>query len=417
MTNESCTNKLLIRQIRGTCWANAVMTALFYSDGMAQILKDKSKNWKKTKSLEIIRDILEKQHNKTQGKLKHSEQDYSKFFEDFQPETLLKALHIEDPKLFEHDPDKKDGYFSGRYLYKVMKYLGISNFHLLDALETPSLNKYDLYYGQYNVMDMVNGYKKFRKATEPQVKEYFAETPDVLLIMTKKTSDKQFYPSYYRKDSNITFNEKIVYNGHVYIADSMILSNYNQYLCHKGHEIAGVTCGKHRYMYNGWIARTIDTGITEKIFRKVPCALMKHDWLDMSKTGFCIDASKCNLKFNANAQKEAQDICFSFSKGPRNYVYIREDLLKPKQIPVKLKEPHPQPQDIPKNPQDIPKKPQDIPKKPQKIPVKLKDPKLKDPKLKDQKTCPDGKILNPATNRCVDINGKLGKELLQKIKA
>lgn len=28
-----------------------------------------------------------------------------------------------------------------------------------------------------------------------------------------------------------------------------------------------------------------------------------------------------------------------------------------------------------------------------------------------EKNCPDGKILNPATGRCVDINGKLGKQL------
>jgi len=386
MTSESnCTDKLLIRQIRGTCWANAVMTALFYSDGSIQLLKEKSKHWKKTKSLEIIKDILEKQNNKTQGKLKHEDQDYSKFFEDFQPEALLKALHIEDPKLFEHDPDKQDGYFSGRYLYKVMNYLGISNFHLLDALETPSLNKYDLYYGQYNVMDMVNGYKKFRKATEPQVKEYFAETPDVLLIMTKKASDKKFYPSYYHKDSNLIFNEKIVYNGHTYIADSMIMSNYNQYLCHKGHEIAGVTCGKNRYMYNGWIARTIDPGMQnqKKIFRKVPCALMKHDWLDRSKTGFCIDLKKCDLRFNATQQQEASDLCFSFAKGPRNYIYIREDLLKPK----------PKPKKIPPNPQEIPEKPE---------------------KTQKTKSCPEGKILNPASGRCVDINGKIGKQLSSK---
>lgn len=32
------------------------------------------------------------------------------------------------------------------------------------------------------------------------------------------------------------------------------------------------------------------------------------------------------------------------------------------------------------------------------------------------KVCPEGKILNPTTNRCVLINGKIGKQLLQNIK-
>jgi hypothetical protein len=121
----------------------------------------------------------------------------------------------------------------------------------------------------------------------------------------------------------------------------------------------------------------------KKIFRKVPCALMKHDWLDRSKTGFCIDLKKCDLRFNATQQQEASDLCFSFAKGPRNYIYIREDLLKPK----------PKPKKIPPNPQEIPEKPE---------------------KTQKTKSCPEGKILNPASGRCVDINGKIGKQLSSK---
>ena len=310
--SDTCINRNLIRQITGSCWFNAVLAALFHSDGMLFLLKEKMKTWKKNKSLDIISDIINKHEN-------HKNKEYLKFFEDFKPETLLKELHKENPKLFEHDPDKAEGYFSGRYLYKVMNYLSISNFHILDALDTSIAHKYDLYYGQYNVMDLVNGYKKFKKATEKDVINYFSQIPEVLLIMTKKGSDKHFYPGYYYKEK-VEFKEKIRYNGHTYVADSMILSNYNQYLCKKGHEIAGVTCKNNRYMYNGWIARTIDTGITKKIFRKVPCALMKHDWLDNKKTGFCIDVAKCDLKFKANAILEKKDLCFSFGKGPRNYI-------------------------------------------------------------------------------------------------
>jgi hypothetical protein len=153
-------------------------------------------------------------------------------------------------------------------------------------------------------------------------------------------------------------------------------------------------------MYNGWIARTIDSGISSKIFRKVPCALMQHDWLDRTKPGFCIDARKCDLDFNTNAKKAQTELCFSFGKGPRNYVYIREDLLAgKKKIKVALKKDTEVKKEV----------------KAQKKVKETKSPKVVSEKKVELKSkeCPEGKILNPKTGRCVDVNGKIGKEILK----
>lgn len=376
----SCTDKLLIKQISGTCWANAVMTSLFYSDHMKKLIKYHMKTWKNTKSLEIIKDIIFKQEN-------HTKNDYIKFFDTFKPEILLKTLHLEDSKYFEHNPDVKSGYVSGAYIHKLLKYIGITNFHILDTFDN------NLYYGQYNKTERIikdnKIYKSFGKSTKTEVSKYFSENPEVLVIMTKKSSDKQFYPDYYLNKDNFELDTKIVYNNHVYVVDSMTMANYNQYLCHKGHEICGITCDNDRYVYNGWVARTIDTGISEKIFRKVPCSLMKHDWMDKNdktKDSFCIDVAKCDLKYNKDKKEESKELCFSFGKGPRNYIYIREDLIKKSEkIKVILK--------------PVIVKPVIV------KPVVVKPPKK-------EINCPDGKILNPKTGRCIDINGKIGKLLV-----
>ena len=55
--------------------------------------------------------------------------------------------------------------------------------------------------------------------------------------------------------------------------------------------------------------------------------------------------------------------------------------------------------------------------KPQEPKVKPQEPKVKpqEPKVKP-KECPEGQILNPVTNRCVDKKGAIGKKLLKNIK-
>ena len=73
----------------------------------------------------------------------------------------------------------------------------------------------------------------------------------------------------------------------MYIMDSVILSNYNNEI--GGHAIAGITCNNQKYVYNGWTKYTNDPGLANKKnqeqfysssnnkYRK-PCELMKHSW-------------------------------------------------------------------------------------------------------------------------------------------
>jgi len=233
-------------------------------------------------------------------------------------------------------------------------------------------------------MQMKGTQKIYSKATEADVESYLERIPDVLMIMTKKQADSKFYPEYYYH-SNQEFSPTLTYNGVEYIVDSLILANYNT-SC-GGHEIAGVTCNGQRYMYNGWLNTTKDAAMKKQVFNKLPCPLMKYDWTKKTQN-FCLDTKKCRLHFGDKSKEEHAHMCFNFSRGSRIYTYIRKDLLLP-----------------------VPKKPIVVkPKTPS--PVELpKQPTLVKTETYSKKVCPEGKILNPKTGRCVKKDGKIGKSL------
>lgn len=399
-----CSKVITVPQYVGSCWFNAVMMAIFYSQGIRTLLLKNMELWSndKIKANKIMKDILEKNYT-------HINNEHLKFFEKFKPQVLLKELHKADPDLFEFNPAKGEGYFSGRYLYKLLNYLRVDNFLILDAIADHKRDRYNLYYGQYNVMKVnpknINE-KMYWTATKDEIKKQFSKNPDLLLIMTKRDSDIQYYPDYYYNFQTY-FDPVIEYNGMKYVADSMIISNFNQNICKSGHEICGITCEKERYMYNGWMKRTIDKAKTEesssKVFSDIPCSLMKHDWLDRDKKSFCIDLKNCDLSDYKDHKIEKKEVCFKYTVGPRNYIYIREDLLSKKKIAIKTK----------KMPEKTGEKllGKTAEKTLEKTGEKLLEKTTK--KVQTDKNCPSGKILNPKTNRCVNIDGKIGKSLVK----
>jgi hypothetical protein len=369
-----CNKSLTIFQTSGTCWFNAILMAIFYSDGMRKLLIPRIKKWTTINSpKQIIKDIVLKHHVNISDK-------HIKFFKKFKPEILLKELYLDNPEIFNFNPDKGEGYFAGRYFTKLLKYLDINDISLLDAIKSSEGKGYNkLFYSQYNIVkDTKNPMKKIygKPSTIKETNIYLSKTPEVLIIMTKKESDIKFYPSHYYK-STLQFNEEIIYNGIKYVADSLLLANFNQQQCKKGHEIAGVTCNNKRYMYNGWTSQTADVGISGELKQKIPCSLMPHDWLDYTKSGFCINMKKCDLFFDINEKIKNKQLCFSYTKGPRIFTYIRKDLLE----------------------------------KIDKVLIKKKDEINKVPNIVI-KECPPGKVLNPITNRCINI--KIDKVLIKK---
>lgn len=367
--NNKCLDRVTIAQEGPTCWFNALMTVLLYSDGMRDLILKNMPKWSKsaahTQIARIITDYFNHENPKDQG------ETYEKAQSVLKPHTLLENLHKEAPSQFEFDPNLHQGYSPKYYLHKLLKYLHVEDYiHLVTHANTNML-----YYGDYNLLDKIKfrygrPNKYFKDIDKNKVLDELSRTPKVLFV----TKDKRTaFPSHYATNQHLNLSSMITYNNQKYKLDSLMLSNFNQLECKMGHEIAGITCNGDRYLYNGWFGRTKDRGNTDKILAKVPCSFMKHDWLDTSKGDFCLDPRRCFIKYDTEPKKQ---LCFSYSKGERTYIFVRVDDGDPNQ-------------NAPKDSEDV---------------TKAADSKPK---------CPPEKVLNPVTGRCVNRDGKIGKQLLK----
>ncbi len=132
-------------------------------------------------------------------------------------------------------------------------------------------------------------------------------------------------------DSNIkqsiqSMEEQIFYRGVEYNLDSVILGDIKENnMYDSSHIIAGITCKKKRYVYNGWTRSSMDPVMaTTEITRKIPCELMKQDWNVNDDVDYCLNSINCKLDLLTN-KKENTRLCFNFSKGSRTLIYVRKN--------------------------------------------------------------------------------------------
>tara|TARA_B110001450_G_scaffold144883_2_gene135487 strand:+ start:2141 stop:3523 length:1383 start_codon:yes stop_codon:yes gene_type:complete len=399
--------------------------ALLYSDESRKLLLEKSKKWnKKIKIYNTISYIL---HNKYLRTDKIYE-DYI-YFDKIRPEYILKELHKYNSKKFVFDPikNKKVGFKSALYIRKLYKLLGIKVLFL--DYDNYSNKLYYSFYNNVKVKEISNNYIKLDHnfKTKKTIEKY-CKDPDIIIIhIDQNHVPYNNYPNDYKfnneKFKNILINlknnkENINYNNCEYINDSILLSNWNKSV--GGHSIAGITCKCDKYVYNGWTRSTVDPNmknIWQKVVRgnkvfyynkflnksvyekdlpsnamvlkdaSIPCELMKYNWNpnDDKDDDFCLNRKKCSLDFLSTMK----DLCFSFNKGSRELIYIKKE--KNSKINIK-KNKCPDGKIINpltnrcikiKNINNIPKK----------------------SLSKPEKKCPEGKIINPKTGRCIkDIN-------------
>jgi len=417
---DKCDNVITLKQYGPTCWFNSILMAVLYSDESRKLLLKKSKKWnKKILIFKTLKHILEKKYFRSNNIYK----DYE-YFDKIRPEYILEKLYKYNKKKFPFNPKiKKGGYASALYIRKIYKLLG-AKVLFLDYKEDL------LYYSKYN-NTVVNSLvvKKGPKivfgvkfVSKEKVLEKF-ENPDVIIINFTKSIINNI-PEYYKvhKDSPfyniVSFNDKVAIEGINYIQDSVILSNWNRTEI-GGHSIAGIKCKDNKYVYNGWTRGTIDIHLQNVNFTKedydkeklwvskvinkkvvyvnvknnlivdnlpadgiivsdnihIPCELMKYDWNVKQNSEFCINKKECLLDAHSNKSikeiinKDKNELCFSFNRGSRLLIYVKKNSTN----------------------------------------VSEKD--------KREKECPEGKVLNPLTNRCINIKSinKLAKKSLSKM--
>ena len=415
-----CDNVITLKQYGPTCWFNSILMAVLYSEESRKLLLKKSKTWNnKVLIFKTLKHILEKKYLRSNNIYN----DYA-YFDKIRPEYILEQLYKYNKNKFTFNPKKKKGgYVSALYIRKIYKLLGVKVLFL-------DLKDNLLYYSKYNNTFVNNSIIKkaytvnigFKFVSKEKVLEKF-ENPDIIIInFTKSFINK--IPEYYKVPINspfykiVSLDDEVIINKINYVQDSVLLGNWNKTEI-GGHSIAGIKCKGEKYVYNGWTRSTIDIHLQNVNFTKydydnerlwvsevvdkkiiyinfknnkvvdklpidgilvsnninIPCELMKYDWDVGKNSEFCINIKECLLDTHSDKsikdiiKKNKNELCFSFNKGPRILIYVSKNSIN-----------------------DIIGE-------------------------KDKKKCPEGKVLNPLTNRCINIKSinKLAKESLSKI--
>jgi hypothetical protein len=432
MSQNICKNVITLKQYGPTCWFNSILMALLYSDNSRELLLKKSILWNdKILIFKTIKHLLYKKYLRTSNTFK----DYL-YFDKITPEYILDKLYKHNSKKFIFNPKKNKSYLSSIYIRKVYKLLGVKVLYL-------DLYENNLYYSLFNNVsarfDSNNAIiLKWKYVSSEKINEKF-DKPDVIIVNIDDI--KKIYPCYYKipidsQFNNISkLNDTCKINNMEFKQDSVLLGNWNKNEKVIGHAIAGIKCKGHKFVYNGWTRSTIDYHINDikivnddiqnynlwiiKVINKkivyinsknnivssylpkggkiignnieIPCELMNYEWNIKKNNNFCLNLSKCSLDLHddASIEDKKNKLCFSFNKGARQIIYVNKN--------SKV--------DISNTNRTLCKNDQVLnPSSNRCINIdKLNKISVIPKKEFIEKKCPEGKILNLKTGRCIKI--------------
>jgi hypothetical protein len=323
------------------CWFTAIFVAMFYSQRSRKLLLAASSRWNKKKELfNLFKNVLEDKYLKTAGG--RESEDYRNYTEDTLIE-ILTLMNKEDKNEFPYNPIHKtvvESFLPKLYIGKLYTLLGV-NYKMFDYSTTDYTLRYSYLNEEYNVFRVskiadnniiddiednrqgwLKDYKYIDDGFAPSVLivrfyDYYIPIYDNILTNNVIPEDDINSNIKYRKDN-------ITYNGKKYTLDSAIITNTNTE--HKvGHIISGITCKKGRYVYNGWPRINLDPAkATRDLTQNIPCELMKYNWNTVYDNNICLNRMNC-MPDILKGTVEKGNVCFSFSRGSRILVYVRDD--------------------------------------------------------------------------------------------
>jgi len=351
---DVCKRVVTIPQADNTnvCWFNALIMALLYSQKSRNLLLNDNKlETKRDKISIILNQILKRQFMKNKY-----EDDYFKFM---RIEKILKYINF-FPNKESLDFVLQHGYNSSLPIHKFIDKLGKTSLNL------------NVYRGELvgNVNILLENIDIFKKSESQQQKsleieqhvlkqietitpDNFRNNPDYLILNSiddqipieqqsfynglfiqtlyflsrNKLLHKILLKSYDIETVGIlTLQDRIMYNGDTYILDSCVLGNFNK-IGTTGHAIAGITCNNNRYVYNGTFRHRGTLANPHVITKRSQCDLMEFPWNIRQESKFCLNRRLCNL--DLTDETPTDNLCFSFDKGARTIIYVKENKLKP----------------------------------------------------------------------------------------
>jgi len=390
-----CSRILTPKQVGPICWFMATFVAMFYSQRSRRLLLNASSGWKNKKVFTLLKHVLDDKYLKTESR---ESEDYKKFSDDTFG-NILRLLYKENSNAFPYNPDTiDDGFIPELYIGKLYNLLNIDykmfSYNVADDILIYShLN--EEFKRDYEIVDTIPLLITRKNLTHTYIEENMV-APQVLMVLLRRDfvgfHYRDLYPNTVIKEGDTkknirTLDEKIYYLGDEYNLDSVVLENWNE----KGigfHAIAGITCKKNKFVYNGWTRTSMDPAMANKeITRKIPCELMPYNWNIKKHGDFCLSPKNCIPEVLKSVKGiKGRNLCFNFSKGKRILVYIRKDPMRETSIETD---------------DTTHKKPVKKAKTAKVAKVAKATPIVVKQSSHSPKKCPDGKVLNPATGRCI----------------
>lgn len=336
---DACAKVVTLPQYTGTCWFNALLMSLFYSQNsnkmMRHILKGFKSHYKGSKPHMRIHALLHEIVTKLQKAKNSTEREsFYKYFETVKPEHILELLHKFNKDKFPFDPVLFEGFSIASYLPVLNSFLNIKMLFLDSSMVGDKLEYYissrnivEFYYHEDKLLE------RFSFPSDMQLQDMLNIQYDSICVIHygKNYNYAQKYKcdiDEKKKDGQIV-SHTIKYRNSEFQLDSCCLVNFSKEMCSANHMIAGITCNKRQYVYNGWITSTRDAAMGKsesQISRQAyPCELMPYEW-NNDVGDFCINPSTCKLDRPINKK----GLCFSFDKGERYFIYINKNFSKPK---------------------------------------------------------------------------------------
>ena len=418
-----CSRILTPKQVGPICWFMATFVAMFYSQRSRKLLLEASKSWdvkkgifpifwnNRKKLFTLLKQVLDDKYLKTENRESKDYKNYKRF-SDNTFGKILTLLNRIDKKSFPYIPNYiRGGFELEYYIGKLYKLLNIdyilydynpADDVLLYSYLNENLNKASYRIERRYIVIEVDGDRKFKYVEEDII------PPPILMVIVRHEADKGnatfnsfLFPNNtidegVTKENLKSMKEQIFFKGVEYNLDAVLLANWNIGI---GHAIAGITCKKKKYIYNGWTRTSMDPSmVNQLITRKIPCELMKYDWNVKNDGDFCLNTAKC-IPEALQHQLKNTDICFNFSKGTRLLIYVRKDSNHNTSAESNTNNS--------KSPTEQTSK-SSIPD------VSLLNTNIggkciltkKKPIVKPPKICPQGKVLNPKTGRYILIRNK-----------
>ena len=318
-----------IPQYRNTCWFNAILTSLLYSQYSRELINIKKQSWENNDFTILLKIILEDYYIKDKNK------NYFLFFYINNPQKILKTLYDEynikkkDINIPYFNPIKSDISINFYAVNNTINYTLYLNKILNISTIAFVINKGKLYYSYYNFDNINRKILKYNSkitgttTTKTSLIKKLKKDYDTIIIELDNYDRSTFLidDSYTNKntiDDLLNLEYIIFFNNNLYILDSILFSSKNDKKT--GHVIAGITHSFNKYIYNSSSIHEVVFNINDKshaVKFKTSCDLINYNWYD--KNNF-FKTDKCNIK---SSNIEFVDRCYSINNRNNIYKYIR----------------------------------------------------------------------------------------------